>query len=372
MRIFFIIFVLATIFGTSTRAEVFTTQHYKLRLVTLASDLSHPWGLAFLPSGQMIVTERNGNLRIVSSKGHVSKPLLGVPGVYSGGQGGLLDVILDPNFAQNNTIYISYAEQGPGGAGTAVASAQLFAAENRISNVKVIFQQRPKTSGGRHFGSRLVFGRDGNLFITTGDRGERHRVQDFSINRGQVIRIKPDGSIPPGNPFVGKNGYRPEVWSYGHRNPQGAALHPDTGELWTVEHGARGGDEVNIPRAGRNYGWPVIAYGRHYSGGIIGEGTHKVGMEQPQVYWDPSIAPSGMAFYTGDVFPKWKGNLFIGALKYQLLARLTLDGETVLGEERILEGLDQRIRDVRQGPKGYLYILTDSDDGQIIRIEPAN
>ena len=246
----------------------------------------------------------------------------------------------------------SYAEPGPGGAGTAVARARLDAAGNRLVNTRVIFRQTPKSSGGRHFGSRLVFGPDGRLFITVGERGQRHRAQDFAINRGNVVRINSDGSIPPDNPFVVRRGYRPEVWSYGHRNPQGAARHPTTGKLWIHEHGAKGGDEINVPLAGRNYGWPVIAYGRHYTGGEIGVGTHGPGMEQPLYYWDPSIAPSGMAFYTGDKFPKWRGNLFVGALKFRLLVRLVLDGEKVIREERLLEGLGERIRDVHQGPDG--------------------
>jgi len=241
----------------------------------------------------------------------------------------------------------------------------------RLANLEIIFRQVPKTSGGNHFGSRLVMAPDGTLFITVGERGERERAQDTTVNRGQVIRIHADGRIPEDNPFVGKEGHRPEIWSYGHRNPQGAALHPETGKLWVHEHGAQGGDEVNIPEAGRNYGWPVIAYGRHYFGGKIGQGTRKAGMEQPIFYWDPSIAPSGMAFYTGDRFPKWKGNLLVGALNYRLVARLVLDGEKVVAEERLLEGFGDRIRDVRQGPDGYVYLLTDESDGRILRLEPA-
>ncbi len=362
--------ILVMSLGSVAQAETFKSTHYDLQLVTVASGLSYPWGLAFLPTGDMIVTEREGAIRIISPDGKVSSPLGGVPGVYASGQGGMLDVTPDPDYSANQMIYFSYAEAGPKGAGTAVARARLDRAANRLQDVNVIFRQFPKSSGDRHFGSRLVFARDGSLFITIGERGERDRAQDFTINRGQVIHINPDGSIPASNPFVGKPGYRPEVWSYGHRNPQGAALHPDTGKLWTVEHGARGGDEINIPQAGRNYGWPVIAYGRHYSGGQIGVGTHKQGMEQPVHYWDPSIAPSGMAFYTGDKFPKWKGSVLVGALSFRLLSRLSLDGERVVGEERMLEELGERIRDVRQGPKGYVYILTDSEDGRVIRIEP--
>lgn len=350
-------------------AQTFKSEHYTLRAVTVAKDLDHPWAIAFLPDGRMLVTERSGQLRIVGKDGSVSKPLSGVPRVYDRGQGGLLDVILDSEFAKTKRIFLSYSEPGEGGGGTAVASATL--SDTGLNNVKVLFQQTPKSSGGRHFGSRLVIDRGGYLFITTGDRGERSRNQEFAINRGQVIRLHRDGRIPTDNPFVGKSGYRPEVWSYGHRNPQGAALHPVTGKLWVHEHGARGGDEVNVPLAGKNYGWPVISYGRHYFGGKIGEGTKKAGLEQPIHYWDPSIAPSGMAFYTGDKFPKWKGNLMVGALRYQLVARLVLNGEKVVKEERILSGLGERIRDVRQGPDGYLYLATDSSDGRILRIEPA-
>lgn len=353
-----------------TRPTVFQSEDYALAVFEVASGLDHPWGLAFLPSGQMIVTEREGAVRLVSPEGNLGRPLKGVPRVNNSGQGGMLDVVLDPEFDKNNLIYLSYSEPGSGGSGTAVARARLDIARNNLSDLVVLFRQMPKSLSGRHYGSRLVFARDGKLYITLGERGERDRAQDFSINRGQVVRINRDGSIPADNPFVDKVGYRPEVWSYGHRNPQGAALHPTTGDLWTVEHGARGGDEVNIPKAGKNYGWPVIAYGKHYSGGKIGEGTHKDGMEQPVYFWDPSIAPSGMDFYSGDKFPKWRGNLLVAALKYQLIARLVLKGDTIVREERVLDGLDERIRHVRQGPDGYIYLLTDDNDGRILRIEP--
>ncbi len=351
--------------------KIYESEDYKLRLVLVAEGLERPWGLAFLPDGRMLVTERPGSLRLVSQEGALSPPLEGVPEVQASGQGGLLDVALDPDFADNGLIYLSYAEPGAGGAGTAVARTRLDLEENRLSDLEVIFRQEPKTGGGRHFGSRLAFAPDGRLFITIGERGERDRTQDFTINRGQVIRINPDGSIPEDNPFVGRTGYRPEVWSYGHRNPQGAAIHPESGKLWVHEHGARGGDEINVPEAGKNYGWPVIAYGRHYIGGQIGVGTHKEGLEQPIYYWDPSIAPSGMAFYTGDRFPDWQDNLFVGALKSRHLSRLELDGESVVREERLLEALDQRIRDVRQGPDGYIYVLTGSRNGSILRLEPV-
>jgi glucose/arabinose dehydrogenase len=348
----------------------YESQRHRFRVVTLTADLEHPWGLAFLPDGRMLVTERPGRLRIVTKDGTLSAPLSGVPAVAADGQGGLLDVALAPDFAQSRTIYVSYAEPGDGGtAGTSVARARL--GETGLDNVQVVFRQEPKVSGGAHFGSRLVFARDGNLFITTGDRQQRPFVQDLSKLQGKVIRIRPDGSIPRDNPFLNRPGARPEIWSYGHRNLQGAALHPETGQLWTVEHGARGGDELNAPKAGRNYGWPVITYGRDYSGASIGEGQRKEGMEQPVHYWDPSIAPSGLMFYTGDRFPNWKGNAFVGALGFRLLVRLELDGERVSVEERLLDDMSQRIRAVVQGPDGCIYLLTDESDGRIMRIEPV-
>lgn len=349
-------------------AQSFSSKDYELKLVTVAEGLRSPWALAWLPDGRMLVTEKPGRLKLLSADGRYVRQVRGLPQIAVIGQGGLLDVAVDPGFADNRTIYFSYAEPGPGGAGTAVARAELVG--EQLENLKVLFRQTPKTQGGRHFGSRLALTRDGYLFITVGERGERHRAQDASINCGQVIRLHTDGRIPADNPFVGRKGFRPETWSYGHRNPQGAALHPKTGKLWLHEHGAMGGDEINIPKPGGNYGWPVIAYGLHYSGGKIGVGTHKEGMEQPTYYWDPSIAPSGMAFYTGDKFPKWRGNLLVGALKFRLLARLTLQGEKVVGEERLLETLDERIRDVRQGPDGYIYLLTDARRGRLLRLEP--
>jgi aldose sugar dehydrogenase len=349
-------------------AQDFRSEKYPLKVTTVAKGLEHPWGLAFLPDGRMIVTERAGRVRLVMPDGALSPPLAGTPPVFARGQGGMLDVALDPNFAANRLVYLSYAEPGEGGGGTAAGRGRLDG--NALVDFKVLFRQTPKGGSGQHFGSRLVFARDGSLFVTMGDRGEPERVQDFSINRGQVVRVMADGAIPKDNPFVGRAGYRPETWSVGHRNIQGAALHPVTGKLWLHEHGARGGDEINIPAAGKNYGWPVIAYGRHYWGGQIGEGTAKPGMEQPIYYWDPSIAPSGMAFYTGDRFPAWKGNILIGALAGQMLVRVELDGEKVVREERMLRELGERIRDVRQGPDGFVYLLTDSSEGRILRVEP--
>jgi glucose/arabinose dehydrogenase len=356
--------------GAAAQDNVFRTERASVRVVTVASGLENPWSLAFLPDGRMLVTERPGRMRIVGRDGALGAPLGNLPAIRTGGQGGLLDVALDPGFASNRTIYFAYAEAGDGGAGTAVARARL--GEGTLEDVRVIFRQRPKVGGGNHFGSRLVFGRDGNLFVTLGERySERDRAQDLGTTLGKVVRIAPDGSVPKDNPFVGRGNALPEIWSYGHRNPQGAALHPSTGQLWTVEHGARGGDEINTPLAGRNYGWPVITYGRDYSGFRIGEGTAKPGMEQPLHFWDPSIAPSGLAFYTGDAFPEWKGNAFVGALAGRLVARLELDGTKVVREERMLGELGERIRDVRQGPDGALYLLTDARNGRILRLEPA-
>jgi glucose/arabinose dehydrogenase len=341
-----------------------------VRVETVARGLEHPWALAILPDGRMLVTERPGRVRLVERDGRVSEPLAGVPRVQARGQGGLLDIALDPRFAESRLVYLSYAEPGSGGAGTAVARGRL--GDGRLENVQVIYQQQPKVEGWNHFGSRLVFARDGTLFVTQGDRFTYSQAaQDLSSGIGKIVRITPDGSAPRDNPFVGRAGARPEIWSYGHRNVQAAALDPQTGQLWTVEHGARGGDELNHPEAGKNYGWPVITYGVDYSGASIGEGTAKPGLEQPVYYWDPVIAPSGMAFYTGDALPGWKGSVFVGSLRPGLLVRLTLEGGRVTREERYLADLRERIRDVRQGPDGLLYLLTDNRDGRIFRVLPA-
>jgi aldose sugar dehydrogenase len=340
-----------------------------VRPVTFADGLDHPWGLAFLPDGRALVTERPGRLRLVERSGALSPAIEGVPAVVAKGQGGLLDVALDPQFAQNHLIYLSYAEAGDGGAGTAVARTRLDG--QRLEGLQVIYRQQPKVTGAMHFGSRLVFARDGTLFITQGERfSYRDRAQDLTVDLGKIVRLNADGSIPRDNPFVGRADARPEIWSYGHRNVQAAALHPETGQLWTVEHGARGGDELNHPEAGKNYGWPVITYGVDYSGAKIGEGTAKAGMEQPVYYWDPVIAPSGAVFYTGNAYPGWHGSLFVGSLTPGGLVRLSLQGGKVVGEERYLGELDERIRDVQQGPDGLLYLLTDNAKGRIIRLEP--
>ena len=349
-----------------------------LKPVTVARGLSHPWSLAFLPGfdrdGRMLVTERPGQMRIVDTQGRLGPPIAGLPPVDARGQGGLLDVVLDPQFAQNRWVYWSYSEPAPGRTNsTAVARGQLDVGglQARLSQVQVIFRQSPKFASTAHFGSRLVFARDGRLFVTMGDRFlRRDDAQVLSNHHGKIVRIEPDGRVPADNPFASRAGARPEIWSYGHRNVQGAALHPQTGELWTSEHGPQGGDEINVADSGRNYGWPVITYGAEYvTGSKIGEGTAKAGMEQPLVYWVPSIAPSGMAFLTSDRYPDWKGDLFIGALRGQALVRLRLDGRKVVAQERLLESFGERIRDVRQGPDGWLYLLTDSDDGRVVRVE---
>ena len=319
----------------------------------------------------MLITERPGGMRTVDSAGRLSKPLEGVPKVLARGQGGLLDVAVDPRFSENRLVYVSYSEpEGNGAAGTSVARGRL--GEAGLQNVQVIYRQQPKVSGPNHFGSRLVFARDGSLFVTQGDRfAYREQAQDLSSGIGKIMRINPDGSVPKDNPFANRKGVRPEIWSYGHRNIQSAAIHPQTGQLWTVEHGARGGDELNQPQAGKNYGWPTITYGVDYSGAKIGEGTAKLGMEQPVYYWDPVIAPSGMAFYTGDVFSDWKGSILLGSLNPGLLVRLVMKDGRVAREERYLSELKERIRDVRQGPDGFVYLLTDSRDGRLLRVGPA-
>ncbi|MGH8727541.1 MAG: PQQ-dependent sugar dehydrogenase [Burkholderiales bacterium] len=338
------------------------------RVTTVAKGLEHPWGISVLPDGRMLVTERPGRLRLVGKDGKLSEPLANVPKVLAQGQGGLLDVALSPNFASDRLVYLAYSEPGDGGAGTAVARGRFT--DNALENVQVIWRQVPKVRGSNHWGSRLVFAQDGTLFITTGDRfSYRPKVQDLSTTIGKVVRINADGSIPKDNPFVGKEGARPEIWSYGHRNIQSAALQPQSDQLWTVEHGAMGGDELNQLQAGKNYGWPVISYGVDYSGEKLGEGTAKPGMEQPIYYWDPVIAPSGALFYTGDKFADWKGDLLVGSLKNTDLVRLDLESGRVAKEERY--ELGQRIRDVVQGPDGFIYLVTDSPEGQILKLEPG-
>ena len=355
--------------GVLADAQDIQSEKARFRVVTLASGLDRPWALAFLPDGRMLVTERVGRMRVVARDGALSAPLGGVPPVAARGQGGLLDVITDRDFTANRTIYFCYAEPGEGGAGTAVARARL--GDAALEDLRVIFRQQPKVSGGLHFGCRIVVSREGLLYVTLGERYNRDRAQDLGTHLGKMIRIRPDGTVPPDNPFAQRSGALKEIWSYGHRNPQGAALHPQTGKLWLHEHGARGGDEINIAEAGKNYGWPVITHGVDYSGASIGTGKAAPGMEQPGYFWVPSIAPSGMAFYGGDAFPRWKGNLFVGALAGQRLVRLELDGDTIKHEERLLGELGERIRDVRAGPDGLVYVLTDNSNGRILRLEPV-
>jgi aldose sugar dehydrogenase len=340
-------------------------------VTTFARGLEHPWGMAFLPDGRMLVTERPGRLRIVDKSGKVSAPLSGVPNVQAQGQGGLLDVALDPQFAENRIVYLSFSEPEGGLASTAVARGRFTDAG--LQDVRVIYRQQPKVSGGGHFGSRIVFRRDGTMFITQGERMRySEQSQDLKSGLGKVVRINRDGTIPKDNPFAGRGDARPEIWSYGHRNVQSAVVHPETGVLWTVEHGARGGDELNRPEPGKNYGWPVISYGREYSGRPIGQGiSAKAGMEQPVYFWDPVIAPSGMVVYTGNAYPGWKGSVFIGSLQPGLLVRLTMRNGRVASEERYLGELGERIRDVEQGPDGLLYLLTDSPSGRVLRLERA-
>ncbi|MBN1958594.1 MAG: PQQ-dependent sugar dehydrogenase [Desulfuromonadales bacterium] len=346
------------------------TADYKLRIEELADGLDHPWSLAFLPSGRMLISERSGRLWLFAEAEQKKIEVFGLPPIAVQGQGGLLDVVLHPDFERNRLIYFSYSGKGPEGIGTEVARARL--AGRQLEDLQVVFRMEPKSDSGRHFGSRMVFDRDGFLYITLGDRGDRPRAQRPDDHAGSVIRLHDDGRIPEDNPFVGHDGWKAEKFTLGQRNIQGAALHPQTGELWTHEHGPQGGDEINIIHAGVNYGWPVITYGVNYGIGTkIGEGTHKEGMAQPLHVWVPSIAPSGMMFYTGDKFPEWQGNLFLGALKDRMLVRLELNGEKIIREERFLKDTVGRIRDVRQGPDGFIYLLTDHEDGKLIRLKPV-
>jgi glucose/arabinose dehydrogenase len=367
-----IIVAAMTVLGLSAHTaaaqeRTINSQTGRIKVETLTDKLENPWSVAFLPDGRMLVTERPGRLRIVTRDGKVSAPLQGVPRVFASGQGGLHDVVLDPNFTSNRLVYLAYAEPGPGGASTAAARAQL--GDNGITGLKVIFSQRPKVTGGRHFGGRLVFARDGTLFVSTGDRGAFDPAQDISSQIGKIVRINPDGSVPEDNPFVGRERARPEIWSYGNRNAQGAALHPQTGALWENEHGPRGGDEINIIEAGKNYGWPLVSWGNHYTGQSIAKPNTRPDLTDAIHQWTPVIGASGMAFYTADMFRGWRGNLLVGGLVSRGLVRLTLDGRKVTGEERI--ALGARVRDVRQGPDGAVYVLTDESDGKILRLSPG-
>jgi glucose/arabinose dehydrogenase len=351
-------------------ALVFKSEKYSFRVATLVTGLENPWSIVFLPDGRMLVTERAGRLRLVSRDFKLDpKPIDGLPEVVSQGQGGLFDVVLHPQYAQNGWIYWAYNAPGPGGWGTALARGKLQG--HRMTEVQVLFSMQPKTRSSHHFGGRIVFDQAGFLYLTLGDRGDKDRAQKLSDHAGSVIRLHDDGRVPANNPFVNRAGALTEKWTLGNRNMQGAALHPQTGELWTHEHGPQGGDEINVMRSGLNYGWPIITYGVNYGFGTkIGEGQAKAGLEQPLHVWVPSIAPSGMAFVSGSQFPQWQGNLLVGALRGQTLVRLTLEGERVLAEERLLQGR-YRLRDVRMGPDGFIYLLTDETQGALLRLEPV-
>lgn len=364
---------LIAVIGVLSGISEIASAQTKVRLETITSGLSYPWSVAFLPDGGYLITERDGILKHVDREGQQTT-VPGTPEVFAQGQGGLLDVVLSPDFEDDRTLFMAFSQGSAEGAGTSIFKAKLDSegAGYALKDGAVIFTGNNKAYGGRHFGSRLAFAPDGTLFMTLGDRGDGPRAQATDDHAGSVLRLTQDGDAASGNPFLGNEDYKPEIWSIGHRNPQSAAINPVSGQLWTVEHGARGGDEVNVPEAGKNYGWPVISYGRHYSGGKIGEGTEKSGLQQPIHYWDPSIAPSGMAFVTSDQYPGWQGDLLVGALRGQHLAKLELDGKKVVSEEQLLTDLSERIRDVREGPDGFIYVLTDSDAGELIRLDPEH
>lgn len=356
--------------------ETFDTEGPAIQVETFVEGLSHPWAIAFLPEGGMLVTERSGNLRAVGEDGSLSEPISGLPEVDARDQGGLLDVALDPDFAENRHVYVSYAEAGEGGNGTAVARGVLSEDMTSLEDVEVIFRQQPKVQSTKHFGSRLVFDGEGHLFVTLGERSDRQfrtQAQDLDSHLGKIVRINPDGGVPDDNPFVGQDGALPEIWAYGVRNVQAAAINPASGVLWEIEHGPRGGDELNVIEPGANYGWPVVTLGVEYSGDPLPEAAEsREGMVDAIYSWTPVIAPSGVIFYDGEAFPGWQGNLFVGGLASTALVRLTLDGNSVTGEERLLEPLGLRIRDVAQGPDGAIYVATDHSSGEILRIAPAD
>lgn len=353
------------------QAPIIQSEKQAFRVVTLTRGLENPWSLAFLPDGRRLVTERAGRLRIVNQDDTLDpRPIEGLPEIVARGQGGLFDVALHPDYANNSWIYWAYNAPGAGGWGTALARGKLQG--HRMTDVQVLFSMEPKTRSGQHFGGRIVFDKSGLLYLTLGDRGDKDRAQDHNDHAGSVIRLHDDGRVPADNPFSGKNGDQSAKWTLGNRNIQGAALHPRTGALWTHEHGPQGGDEINVIRSGLNYGWPVITHGVNYGLGTkIGEGQAKSGMEQPLYVWVPSIAPSGMAFVQGNAFAHWEGNVLIGALRDQSLVRLELDGDKVAREERLLKGEVGRIRDVRLGPDGLIYLLTDASNGALLRLEPS-
>ncbi len=357
--------------GAQERSSVINSDKHAFRVATLLTGLENPWSMAFLPDGRMLITERAGRMRLVGADFKLEpKSLQGLPEVTAQGQGGLFDVVLHPHHAQNGWVYWAYNAPGAGGWGTTLARGKLQG--QRMSDVQVLFSMQPKTRSGQHFGGRIVFDKAGMLYLTLGDRGDKDRAQKLNDHAGSVVRLHDDGRVPADNPFAKQTGALPEKWTWGHRNMQGAALHPQTGELWTHEHGPQGGDELNVMRSGLNYGWPVITHGVNYGLGTrIGEGPSKPGMVQPLHVWVPSIAPSGMAFVSGSQFPNWQGDLLVGALRGQMLVRLSLDGEKVQREERLLQGRVGRIRDVRMGPDGLVYLLTDEPSGALLRLEPV-
>ena len=360
--------VATSVAGTPADAQVIESEEHRFRVVTVATGLVNPWGLAFLPNGDLLVTEKAGRVRLVRKGTRQPVPVPGAPEVVARGQGGLLDIELHPRFAQNRLVYLTYSKPGPQGATTALARARFDG--TRLVDLRDVFVADAWSRTGAHFGSRIVFDRAGMVYVSVGERNEKTPAQDLSDDKGTILRLHDDGRVPRDNPFVGRQGARPEIFSYGHRNPQGMALHPTTGELWANEHGARGGDEINRVRAGRNYGWPLITHGVDYSGARISPDTARTGLEQPLLHWTPSIAPSGMAFYTGDRFPRWRGSVFNGALAGQQLRRVVFDGDRPVRQETLLRGR-ARIRAVKMGPDGFLYLLTDESDGSVLRLEPA-
>jgi glucose/arabinose dehydrogenase len=365
-----ILIVLFSISNFVIAGEIYTSEKHSFSIEIVVDGLEYPWSIEFIPDGGILIAERPGRLRIFEN-GKLSKPIKGLPNIKVKGQGGLLDIALDPDFSNNKTLYFSYSAGNLFGIGTEVASAKLI--NDELKELKLLFKALPKSMGERHFGSRLLLTSDDSLYITLGDRGEKERAQDINDHAGSLIRINKDGSIPKNNPFVRRSDAKAGIYTYGNRNIQGIALHPITGEVWTIEHGPQGGDELNLMKSGVNYGWPVITYGVNYgSGSQIGEGTHKNGMAQPIYYWIPSIATSSLLFYDGEKFPYWKGNIFVSSLKFGQLARLEMTKNKVISEERLINGVFGRIREVKEGPDGFLYILTDDTNGKLIRMKPIN
>ena len=368
------VFVLFALFlvsatGSSFSADRHETRHHPIQVRKIEGNLHFPWGFDFLPDGDILVTEKRGRLVHLDIRNRVRRNLSGMPAVLDRGQGGLMDVWVDPDFEARRALYLTYSERVGTRGRTVLAKAILNG--GRLENVEVLFEGTPPSSSGRHFGSRVRIDGQGLLYVSHGDRADREEAQNLANHYGTVARLTREGAVPSDNPFVGKKDALPQIFSYGHRNPQGMAIHPETGNVWISEHGARGGDEINVVEAGANYGWPVISYGRHYTGGKIGVGTRKKGMEQPLHYWDPSIAPAGMTFYSGDAFPAWKSDLFVASLKFGLISRLKLDGEKIVGEERLFASDYGRIRDVKETPAGTLMFITDSPNGGLYEILPV-